>query len=96
MRNKGDDQTADEQVHFAAVAHITGRSSSINSIFASYANRPEIQPRVHPCGGFFSSSTDSRGQVNQLMAKDWALNTGKLHVGGSPRNSVVKLLIVPP
>ena len=26
----------------------------------------------------------------QLLAKEWALNTGKLALGGMPRNSMVK------
>ena len=48
----------------------------------------------HPAHSFvenlFASSADS-GRVNcQFMAKEWALNTGKLPPGGLHRNSVVK------
>ena len=36
------------------------------------------------------SSADSRRTSCQLLAKEWALNTGKLPPGGLPRNSMVK------
>ena len=38
----------------------------------------------------FPSSAVPRGAKCQLMAKEWALNTGKLPLGGFPRNGVVK------
>ena len=34
-----------------------------------------------------SSSADSRRASYQLLANEWALNTGKLPLGGLPRNS---------
>ena len=37
-----------------------------------------------------ASSADSRRARCQLLAKEWALNTGKLPLGGLPWNSVVK------
>ena len=36
------------------------------------------------------SSADSRRASCQLLVKELALNTGKLPLGGLPRNSVVK------
>ena len=38
----------------------------------------------------FPSSPDSRRASCQLLAKEWALNIGKLPLGGLPRNIVVK------
>ena len=38
----------------------------------------------------FPSSTDSRRESCQLLAKEWAPNTGKLPLVGLPRKSVVK------
>ena len=38
----------------------------------------------------FPLSADSKRASCQLVAKEWALNTGKLPLGGLPRNSVVK------
>ena len=53
---------------------------------------PEIGPRVRLTlfWIFFPSSADSRRAGCQLLAKEWALNAGKLPLGGLPRNSVVK------
>ena len=42
----------------------------------------------------FPSSADSKRSC-QLLAKKWALNTGKLPLGGFPRNSVVRLTDYP-
>ena len=28
--------------------------------------------------------------IRQLLVKEWTLNTGKLNLGGLPRNSVIK------
>ena len=41
-------------------------------------------------GKLFPSSADSRRASCQLLAKNLALNTGKLPPGVLPRNSVVK------
>ena len=41
-------------------------------------------------GEHFPSSTDSRRASCQLLAKELALNTGKLPPGGLPKNNVVK------
>ena len=41
-------------------------------------------------GGTLQSSTVSRKASCQLLAKEWALNTGKLPPGGLSRNSVVR------
>ena len=53
---------------------------------------PEINPRIQHILSWkkFPSSADSRRASCQLLAKEWALNTGKLHLGGLPRNSMVK------
>ena len=52
-------------------------------------------PRSILMSGTFSrgkmiSLFSSRRANCQLLAKEWALNTGKLPQGGLPRNSVVK------
>ena len=41
-------------------------------------------------GLLFPSFADSRRASCQLLAKEWALNTGKLHLRDLPRNSMVK------
>ena len=41
-------------------------------------------------GDFFPSSADSGRASSELLAKDWALNAGKLPSKGLTRNSVVK------
>ena len=38
----------------------------------------------------FPALSDSRRASCQLQAKEWALNAGKLPVGGCPRKSEVK------
>ena len=42
------------------------------------------------CWKKISSSFDSRRASCQLLVKEYAMNTGKLLLGGLPRNSVVK------
>ena len=39
-------------------------------------------------------SADSTRVSCQLLAKEWALNTGKMPPGGLPRNSLVKKLTI--
>ena len=47
------------------------------------------------CRKQLPSLVDLRRASCQLLAKQWALNTGKLPLEGLPRNSVVKQLTVP-
>ena len=52
-----------------------------------------IDPRVRHillCGKKITSSPVSRRASYHLLAKEWAVNTGKLPLGGLPRNSVVQ------
>ena len=87
---------AKHEVLSNASIYNTGCSSSVRSMSASYFCRPKIN---HWAGHillcrFSPSSADSRRASCQILAKEWALhkkyNSGKLHVGGLTRNSVVK------
>ena len=60
---------------------LTGWSSLVGGVSASYASCHEIKKVFPSC---------SRRTSCQLLAKEWALNTGKLPLGGLPWNSVVK------
>ena len=66
--------------------------SSVGSVSPLYPRGPEIDPhgRHILLWKIFPSSADSRRASCQLLAKEWTLNTGKLPLGGLPRNSVVK------
>ena len=68
------------------------RCSSVGSVSSSYAKGPEIDPLVQHIllWKFFPSYADSRRASCQLLAIEWPLNTGKLPLGGLPRNSVIK------
>ena len=46
------------------------------------------------CGDFVPSSSDSRRASCQLLSKEWALDTGKLPLGGLLRKSVVNQLTI--
>ena len=62
-------------------------------MFAAYAIGAEIKPRVRHILSWKNilSFADSKRARCQLLEKEWALNTGKLLLGGLPRNNVVKL-----
>ena len=75
--------------------HIRKKTGRGSSVFV--CNRSRDQPACHwhiLSWHVFHSSTDSRRASCQLLAKEWALNTGKLPPGGfrlARRNIVVKL-----
>ena len=66
--------------------------SSVSSVSASYASRPEINPRIQHnlSWKIFPSSPDSRRASCVLLAKACTLDTGKLPLGDLLRSSVVK------
>ena len=74
-----------------SVKYRTGRGSSVGCVSASCASGLRDRLRsVYSFVGIFRSSADSRRASCQAMAKEWALNIGKLPPEGFPRNSVVK------
>ena len=67
------------------------RGSSVDSMSASQA---AVTRSILASGTFFRgkiiSSADSRRAICQILAKEWALNTGKLPPIGLRRNRLVK------
>ena len=53
------------------------------------ASRSTFPSGIFFRGGFFHSAADSRRASCQLLSKEWALNTGKLPLGGLPIDNVV-------
>ena len=72
--------------------NMTGCGSSLGSMSVSQAAVPQliILSRTFFVENYFPSSTDTRRASFQILAKEFALNTGKLPLRGLPRNSVVK------
>ena len=68
---------------------LTRRGSLVVSVSTSVP-RLNVKSSTFLCGNFLTSSTDLRRASCQLLVKDWALNIGKLFLGGLTRNSVVK------
>ena len=71
----------------------TGRGSSVGSVFASNASGLKNDPRVRhilPLKKMFYPLPLIQKKAIDLT-NDFALNTGKLHLRGLPRNIVVNL-----
>ena len=66
---------------------LAGDTSSVDRVSASWLST--LASGTFHLGSFFPSSADSRRANFQLLTKECALNTGKLPLGGLPRNSVV-------
>ena len=72
-------------------SHYTRRGSWVDSMSTLFASCSKIDSPVQDIlSRRFFPSVDSRRASCQLMAKERAFNTGKLPLGGLPRNSVVK------
>ena len=69
----------------------TGCGSSAGSVSDLPTSGPKMDPRIYHIllWEIFPSSAELRRASCQLLANEWALSTGKLPLGGFPRNSVV-------
>ena len=69
----------------------TRRGSLVGSMSALYVSGAVIDPRVrHNLSWNFFPFANLKRAICQFLAKEWALNIGKLPLGGLLRNSVFK------
>ena len=73
--------------HDAAHIYYRAVARSVSRLPRKQRSRDRL-PR--PAHSFAQNRSSADSRSCQLLAKEWVLNTGKLHPGCLPRNSVVK------